>query len=100
MHTCRCSGFGLGLFAGSVVLSRAPDEIRLDRKPNPHIAFGAGNHFCLGAFHARLIIRELIKQVSESVRKIIVLAETPHIERTADFERQIGYERLVVRFDS
>lgn len=74
----------------------SPDEVRLDRKPNPHIAFGAGNHFCLGAFHARLIIRELIKQVSQSVSRISILEETPNIEKTADFERQIGYERLVV----
>jgi len=26
-----------------------PEELRLDRKPNPHLTFGAGIHFCLGA---------------------------------------------------
>ncbi|MES2980775.1 MAG: cytochrome P450 [Verrucomicrobiota bacterium] len=78
----------------------APDEVQLDRKPNPHIAFGAGHHFCLGAFHARLIIRELIKQLSQSVRKISILEEMPNIETTADFKRQIGYERLVVNMES
>ncbi len=78
----------------------APDEVRLDRKPNPHIAFGAGHHFCLGAFHARLIIRELLKQISQSVRKISIIEETPNIETTADFKRQIGYERLVVSMKS
>jgi cytochrome P450 len=78
----------------------APEEVRLDRKPNPHIAFGAGNHFCLGAFHARLIIRELIKQISQSVSKIIILEEVPHIEITADFHRQIGYERLVIQMEA
>lgn len=78
----------------------APDEVRLDRKPNPHIAFGAGDHFCLGAFHARLIIRELIKQLSKSVSKISIIEEKPNIEITADFQRQIGYERLVVKMES
>lgn len=31
----------------------APDELRIDRNPNPHIAFGAGVHFCLGSALAR-----------------------------------------------
>ena len=30
----------------------APEELRIDRKPNPHVAFGAGAHMCLGASHA------------------------------------------------
>lgn len=78
----------------------APDEVRLDRKPNPHIAFGAGNHFCLGAFHARLIIRELLKQIASSVSRISILEGVPNIETTTDFQRQIGYERLVVNMES
>ena len=31
----------------------APDELRLDRTPNPHVSFGGGIHFCVGAALAR-----------------------------------------------
>ncbi|WP_262508578.1 cytochrome P450 [Streptomyces spongiicola] len=31
-----------------------PDGIALDRSPNPHVAFGYGPHYCVGALLARL----------------------------------------------
>lgn len=31
-----------------------PDELNIERKPNPHMAFGKGPHFCLGAPLAKL----------------------------------------------
>ena len=33
------------------------DRCLLDRKPNPHLAFGSAHHYCLGAHLARLVLR-------------------------------------------
>ena len=41
----------------------APFEFRVDRKPNPHLAFGIGEHFCLGASLARMEIRVLLAEL-------------------------------------
>ncbi|MDP3967629.1 MAG: cytochrome P450 [Nocardioides sp.] len=35
-----------------------PDAFRVDRDPNPHLAFGVGVHFCLGAPLARMELAE------------------------------------------
>ncbi|MGE0879864.1 MAG: cytochrome P450 [Acidimicrobiia bacterium] len=43
----------------------APDEFRIDRSPNPHLAFGIGPHFCLGANLARLEIRVVFEQLAK-----------------------------------
>lgn len=75
----------------------SPDEIRLDRKPNPHLSFGFGAHLCLGAPHARLLVRTLLQKLCERVTRITVLESTPHVEREAAYERTVGFDRLVVR---
>jgi cytochrome P450 len=78
----------------------APGEVRLDRRPNPHIAFGAGAHFCLGAAHARLIMRELLRHLSASVKRITITEAVPNIDAAEDYRRQIGYERLGVTMEA
>lgn len=77
---------------------KIPEEIRLDRKPNPHISFGFGTHLCLGAPHARLIVRSLLRTLAEEVESISVLEAKEHIEKEARYERANGYESLTVRF--
>jgi cytochrome P450 len=76
-----------------------PTEIRLDRKPNPHVAFGNGAHSCLGAPHARLIIRTLLTQLTELVSSITYLSGQPKIEKTADYERVNSFESLQLRLN-
>ncbi|MFD4250031.1 cytochrome P450 [Amycolatopsis thermoflava] len=53
----------------------APDEFRLDRKPNRHLGFGAGPHFCLGAHLARMETRVFYEQVLARDIRIELLGE-------------------------
>ena len=74
----------------------APEEVRLERKPNPHISFGFGAHLCLGAPHARLIVRSLLQALTARVGKITVLQATENIEKEPRYQRANGYESLTV----
>ncbi|NNL84197.1 MAG: cytochrome P450 [Myxococcales bacterium] len=40
-----------------------PFSFRVDRAPNPHLAFGVGEHFCLGAHLARLEMQVAFKHL-------------------------------------
>jgi unspecific monooxygenase len=44
----------------------APDEFRVDRTPNNHLAFGVGVHFCLGAPLARMELGESLPQLFDT----------------------------------
>ena len=56
---------GLGAANRDPEVFDAPDELRLDRQPNPHVAFGDGIHFCLGATLARTQGRLAITRLIE-----------------------------------
>ena len=73
-----------------------PEDIRLDRKPNPHLSFGFGPHLCLGAPHARLIVRSLLDVLTGRIERITVLEAKQHIEHEARYERANGYDSLTV----
>jgi cytochrome P450 family 142 subfamily A polypeptide 1 len=48
----------------------APDELRIDRDPNPHLAFGIGTHYCLGANLARAEIKVAFEELFRRLRDI------------------------------
>jgi cytochrome P450 len=47
-----------------------PFVFRLDRDPNPHLGFGIGEHFCLGAHLARLDLKVFFRQFAERFESI------------------------------
>ena len=75
----------------------AADEVRLDRRPNPHVSFGFGVHLCLGAAHSRTVMRVLLTLLCRRVRRIELVSKRDRVEHTAAYDRQLGYDSLVVR---
>ncbi len=78
-----------------------PDSlaVKLDRKPNPHLSFGFGTHLCLGAPHARLLLRTLLQVLCEKVARVHLVASSERTEQEAAFSRKLGYHSLNLRFE-
>jgi cytochrome P450 family 142 subfamily A polypeptide 1 len=56
-----------------------PYRFDITRDPNPHVSFGFGPHFCLGASLARLELRMLLERLTRRITRVEVL-EPPDIE--------------------
>jgi cytochrome P450 len=68
----------------------APDELRVDRDPNPHLAFGIGTHYCMGANLARAEVRVVFEELFERLTDIRVPDGTT---------RQRGHSSLVLSLE-
>jgi hypothetical protein len=77
-----------------------PTQVKLDRRPNPHVAFGYGPHNCLGAHHARLVTRTLIEKLAAQIDSIELIECIDKFEKEKDFTRKVGHEKLRVAFNS
>lgn len=75
----------------------APDECRIDRHPNRHIAFGHGPHTCSGANLARMELRVTVERLLRAVGAMEVTGE-PRYRRIRVAGREVpdGIEALEV----
>ncbi len=71
-----------------------PDRFDPLRDPNPHVSFGAGIHFCVGAPLARLEMQVAMPILFQRLPKL-ALAETPRYRNSYHFH---GLESLRVQF--
>jgi cytochrome P450 len=74
------------------------DVFKIDRKPNPHISFGFGEHLCLGAPHARLLLRTLLQKCVELLDGMEIVSAEERTETEHSYERKLGYDSLVLKF--
>ncbi|AWT56669.1 cytochrome P450 [Mycolicibacterium smegmatis] len=73
-----------------------PDVFDITRKPNPHLGFGQGVHYCLGANLARLELRVLFEEL---LRRFSGACLVKPVEWTRS-NRHTGIRHLVVEFDA
>ena len=73
-----------------------PFRFDIERSPNPHLAFGLGNHFCLGNQLARLELTEMFPKLFARLPdlRLAVGAELPR--RASNFVS--GLESMLVEF--
>ncbi len=71
-----------------------PFVFKVDRDPNPHLGFGIGEHFCLGANLARRSQQILFRQVIERIESLEIVGEPEHI--ASNFV--VGVKHLPVRY--
>lgn len=74
------------------VFDRA-DEFDITRKPNPHLAFGHGVHYCLGATLARLELRVFFEELLPRFSSVEVAGPTQWVGSN----RRNGLRSLVVQ---
>ena len=73
-----------------------PDRFDITREPNPHIAFGHGIHFCIGAPLSRLEARVGLSVLLERMRDFSLASDAPWEPRRAIHVH--GPTRLPIRF--
>jgi cytochrome P450 len=71
-----------------------PYKFSIDRRPNRHIAFGYGEHFCMGTHFARRSMRAIVEELARRVEDWEITADPDWIR--ASFV--VGLKHLPVRY--
>ena len=71
-----------------------PECFRVDRRPNPHVGFGIGEHFCLGANLARLELRIIFRDLALRLEQV-ELARPVERMRSSFL---VGAKRMPIRY--
>ncbi len=71
-----------------------PYSFRVDRSPNRHLAFGIGEHFCLGAHLARMSQRALLRELIARVESLELAGDPAQI--VSSFV--VGLKELPIRY--
>jgi cytochrome P450 len=74
----------------------SPDAFNIRRQPNPHLVFGHGPHFCLGAHLARVQLRALFAEVLSRTSELRYAGEPAFLR--SNFQR--GVKRLPVAWSA
>jgi cytochrome P450 family 142 subfamily A polypeptide 1 len=73
-----------------------PDVFDAERRPNDHVAFGFGAHFCLGASLARLELRVMFDELLRRLPDMELETDAPLPRRPSNFI--VGIEHMPVVF--
>jgi cytochrome P450 len=72
-----------------------PFAFRIDRRPNPHLAFGFGEHFCMGAQVARVELETIFRHL---LARLDAFAVAGTVERLSSITNG-SIKRLPLRID-